>query len=470
MEAHHPSPERQPTVAHQQQLQPASTSELPPSDAPTLQSPSATDLPPASALELQPPCTPELQPSPERQSYAVSSAYQRATADLESGLASVNAQPLLPPPSLRKRCLRGTSPHVESEGICGASNPGSSSSEEPDDINDEDWSTAESAEEYEEVAVDSGGDDSGEEDICVNLIEVDVNLKVTDLIRVDNCERRCLDGKARELESLVCSISQMTKLEKMTSVYSMLGVLMQTDTVQRRRVIKFLLAQVHMGVLNRIDYKFFVKGHTKNSCDRGFGHIRKFVSRQDCWTLGQVVSAVRDSATSNRTVHISCDDGFFKGYKSLVKELYKNLTGVQQYQWFEMDASQPGMVDCRKSPSADAEEQYLRRKVDGILTENTKVARMFEHFLESLSVPGVNTEKKYTMHYVVRPYVPEEFRGDEIYAALSKEQDDSAKAAKQSRHQHPAAMALTAKENLDQRGRGVQEEEEEATVAKKKPR
>nr|KAE8923056.1 hypothetical protein PF009_g26688 [Phytophthora fragariae] len=135
-----------------------------------------------------------------------------------------------------------------------------------------------------------------------------------------------------------------------------------------------------------------------------------------------------------------------------------------------MDASQPGMVDCRKSPSADAEEQYLRRKVDGILTENTKVARMFEHFLESLSVPGVNTEKKYTMHYVVRPYVPEEFRGDEIYAALSKEQDDSAKAAKQSRHQHPAAMALTAKENLDQRGRGVQEEEEEATVAKKKPR
>ncbi|KAE9005137.1 hypothetical protein PF005_g5600 [Phytophthora fragariae] len=196
MEAHHPSPERQPTVAHQQQLQPASTSELPPSDAPTLQSPSATDLPPASALELQPPCTPELQPSPERQSYAVSSAYQRATADLESGLASVNAQPLLPPPSLRKRCLRGTSPHVESEGICGASNPGSSSSEEPDDINDEDWSTAESAEEYEEVAVDSGGDDSGEEDICVNLIEVDVNLKVTDLIRVDNCERRCLDGKA----------------------------------------------------------------------------------------------------------------------------------------------------------------------------------------------------------------------------------------------------------------------------------
>eukprot|EP00644_Phytophthora_capsici_P005657 jgi/Phyca11/97799/e_gw1.2.1204.1 len=33
-------------------------------------------------------------------------------------------------------------------------------------------------------------------------------------------------------------------------------------------VIKFLLAQVDMGRLKHIDYKFFVKGHTKNSCDR----------------------------------------------------------------------------------------------------------------------------------------------------------------------------------------------------------
>ncbi|KAE9047477.1 hypothetical protein PR002_g1014 [Phytophthora rubi] len=230
-------------------------------------------------------------------------------------------EPLSPPPSLRKRCLRGTSPHVESEGIRGASNPGSSSSEEPDDSNDEDWSTAESAEEDEEVTVDSGGDDSGEEDISINLIE---------------CTMKC--------------------------------------------------------------------------------------------------------------------------------------TRVQQYQWFGMDASKPGMVECRKSPSADADEQDLRRKVDGILTENTKVARMFEHFLEPLPVPGVNTEKKYTMHYVVRPYVPEEFRGDEIYAAFSNEQDDSAKAAMQSRRQHRAAMALPAKENLDQRGCGVQEEEDEDPVAKKKPR
>ncbi|KAG3160340.1 hypothetical protein PC128_g21130 [Phytophthora cactorum] len=30
----------------------------------------------------------------------------------------------------------------------------------------------------------------------------------------------------------------------------------------------FLLAQVDMGIFEHVDYKFFVKGHTKNSCDR----------------------------------------------------------------------------------------------------------------------------------------------------------------------------------------------------------
>ncbi|GMF15537.1 unnamed protein product [Phytophthora fragariaefolia] len=94
---------------------------------------------------------------------------------------------------------------------------------------------------------------------------------------------------------------------------------------------------------------------------------------------------------------------------------------------------------------------------------------MFEHFLEPLPAAPVNAEKNYTMHNVVRPYVTEEFRDDEIYAALSKEQDDSAKAAKQSRRQHRVAMVIAAKENQDKRSRGVRSEEDEAPMAKAKP-
>ncbi|GMF15535.1 unnamed protein product [Phytophthora fragariaefolia] len=208
MEAHRSIPEHQSTAAQQQELQPSSAPELPPPSDPEQQStgtqpPCAPELPPATPHEPQTSCTPEQQLS------SVSSLHQDAPTDVEPDLASVDSQPLFPPLSR------------------------SFAIEELADSNDEDWSTAESAEEDEEVTADSEGDDSAEADISINLIDVNVNQKVTRLIKADNCERRCMQGKTHELEYLVCSVSQMTKSEKLTSVYSMIGVLMQTDTVQR---------------------------------------------------------------------------------------------------------------------------------------------------------------------------------------------------------------------------------------------
>ncbi|KAK1942396.1 hypothetical protein P3T76_005895 [Phytophthora citrophthora] len=184
---------------------------------------------------------------------------------------------------------------------------------------------------------------------------------------------------------------------------------------KNNHVIKFLLAQVHMGIFERVDYKFFVKGHTKNSCDRGFGHIRKHVARQDCWILDDIVSAVNDSATTNTTVHISRGNTFFKSYKPLVAELYKTLVGVHQYQIFTAVQDQPGVVLCRKGPDNEPVVQDLRRKVDGRLTEPEKVTRKFTHFLEDLSPPPRNTEKMLELHSKIGPYLPEEHQENWIY-------------------------------------------------------
>ncbi|ETO75436.1 hypothetical protein F444_08947 [Phytophthora nicotianae P1976] len=167
-----------------------------------------------------------------------------------------------------------------------------------------------------------------------------------------------------------------------------------TGQNKNNHVIKLFLALVHMGVLERVDYKFFVKGHTKNSCDRGFGHIRKHVSRQDCWTMDHIISAVNNSAISYTTVHISHGNAFFKSYKPVVTELYKNLTGVQQYQVFSMAKDQPSIVVCRKGPDCEATSQGLWRRVDGVVTEDIKVDRMFTHFLEDLSSLPLNSEKQ----------------------------------------------------------------------------
>ncbi|OWY94501.1 hypothetical protein PHMEG_00035740 [Phytophthora megakarya] len=117
---------------------------------------------------------------------------------------------------------------------------------------------------------------------------------------------------------------------------------------KNNNVVRFLLAQVQMGTLDHVDYKFF------------------------------------DSAASNTTVHISRGNDFFKSYKPLVAELYKKLSGIQQYQFFSMNAQQPGVVQCRKGPNDAPVLQDLRRKIDGRLTESDNARRKLTHFLEDL--------------------------------------------------------------------------------------
>ncbi|KAK1942612.1 hypothetical protein P3T76_006111 [Phytophthora citrophthora] len=182
---------------------------------------------------------------------------------------------------------------------------------------------------------------------------------------------------------------------------------------KNNHVIKFLQAQVHMGVFERVEYKFFVKSIQK------LFHIRKHVARQDCWILDDIIFAANDSATTNSTMHISRGNTFFKSYKPLVAELYKTLVGVHLYHIYTAVQDQPGVVLCRKGPDNEPAVQDLRRKVDGRLTEPEKVTRMFTHFLENLSPPPCNTEKMLELHSKIGPYVPEEHQENWIYAAPS---------------------------------------------------
>ncbi|EGZ29605.1 hypothetical protein PHYSODRAFT_323110 [Phytophthora sojae] len=125
----------------------------------------------------------------------------------------------LPSSYTNHRCARLLAPTSVLTRVPGSARPPCtfrSESEEPDDSNDEDSSIAESTAEDGEVTGDSEvieDDEPADEDTSINLIEVDLHQKVTSLIRTDKYD------KVREL----------------MTVYSMLGALMQMDTVERHR-------------------------------------------------------------------------------------------------------------------------------------------------------------------------------------------------------------------------------------------
>ncbi|POM74306.1 LOW QUALITY PROTEIN: Hypothetical protein PHPALM_8764 [Phytophthora palmivora] len=201
-------------------------------------------------------------------------------------------------------------------------------------------------------------------------------------------------------------------------------------------VVKMLLALTHMEDLDTVNLKFFVKGHTKNAVDRGFGHMRKHLARLDVWTMDQLLEAVNEASTTSALVHIPNENTIFKTYRHIVKDAYKDLKDAQKYKIFSMQASLPGVVSCRKGPNTTTVNQDLRRKYDGILTDSTRVHVLFTSDLKPLSNPPLNTEKLMQIYTKVRPYVPEEFADDPMYTASSKQQEQSANALKRARAKH----------------------------------
>jgi hypothetical protein len=195
-------------------------------------------------------------------------------------------------------------------------------------------------------------------------------------------------------------------------------------------VVRMLLTLTHMSDVEAISLKFFVKGHTKNAVDRGFGHLRKHISRVDLWTMGQLLDAVNDASA---LVHIPKENNIFKEYREVVDDAYKKLKDIQKFQIFSMHEDKPGVVTCKKSPDAAGVDQDLRRKYDGIVTDGTRVRVLFETDLAALPNPPPNSEKIQTIYNKVRRYVPEEFRDDPMYDPPNDEDERKAKEIQKAR-------------------------------------
>ncbi|OWZ00918.1 hypothetical protein PHMEG_00027791 [Phytophthora megakarya] len=85
---------------------------------------------------------------------------------------------------------------------------GEEDADEPDDSDDEDWSDSEDVEADGVVTGESAGSEAEEVGISINLFDIDLQQQVACLISADKCKRRCLEGKAKELEWLTYTTSR----------------------------------------------------------------------------------------------------------------------------------------------------------------------------------------------------------------------------------------------------------------------
>ncbi|DAZ93839.1 TPA: hypothetical protein N0F65_009347 [Lagenidium giganteum] len=101
-------------------------------------------------------------------------------------------------------------------------------------------------------------------------------------------------------------------------------------------VVKLFVLHAQIRCLKRTHLKVFVRDHTKNSCNRGFGHIKR------------------------KLLHV----GDLYDFNNPLYELYKNLPAIQKYQIFSVSSASPGMVFCQESPESYTHSFDIRRAYD----------------------------------------------------------------------------------------------------------
>ncbi|KAF1321211.1 hypothetical protein FI667_g12043, partial [Globisporangium splendens] len=144
-------------------------------------------------------------------------------------------------------------------------------------------------------------------------------------------------------------------------------------------LIWYLLFLVEHGVLQTACLKFFMKGHTKNACDRGFGHVKRHMAKAACWDIHTLIKAVEESATSIQAINLDATEQPFWSFKTYFQPRYKKSTAQ----------------DDTSAPTA----------------ETSTMAAFGETWrsIPKADDPPLNPEKQLDLFRKIRPFEPPEF-------------------------------------------------------------
>lgn len=195
-------------------------------------------------------------------------------------------------------------------------------------------------------------------------------------------------------------------------------------------LVWYLRFLVDTEILREASLKFLVKGHTKNQCDRGFGHIKRHVLRNEAWIVSDLVNLVEQSASSNEAISLEDEGRAFNDFREFLSSYYKKLDGIQKYQLFRMVSGNRGAVECARESTLEVTTINLQLpKVNYAFLLSTPKPSLWDK-LRVVKRPSINAEKESDFHKKIGPYVPPEHREHPFYRKPPPEIEAAAKEIK----------------------------------------
>lgn len=161
-------------------------------------------------------------------------------------------------------------------------------------------------------------------------------------------------------------------------------------------VIAYLCWRVMTGRHCEIELCMQIPGHTRCLIDSGFEEIRELYRRSDIDSLGQFITLVNSSASSNEAVPYN-NSWQWRNWKEFLSTFYCPVTNIRKYHHFRFSSSEPWYVFVKER--IDFEEKYINVKKKG--------SPQFEATgMPALIHPaGMTRERQHYLYRNVRPYV-----------------------------------------------------------------
>ena len=118
-----------------------------------------------------------------------------------------------------------------------------------------------------------------------------------------------------------------------------------------------------------------IPGHTKFKCDGSFGLVKKLYRKTTVNCVNDIVEVVKKSSTTGLNKAQRYDNGKAFQYLDLNSVLgifFKKLSGLQKYQHFFFEATNPGIVKAQMVANGACTEFNLLKARKASVSEITK--------------------------------------------------------------------------------------------------
>ena len=161
----------------------------------------------------------------------------------------------------------------------------------------------------------------------------------------------------------------------------------------------YLMYRTMTGLHRKIEYSFTVVGHTKFSCDRAFGVLKKKPNLTELWTLYDIVDTVYKSGECNHPELVGFHDGRVAvktyNWSEKLSLFFKKIDNITTFHHFKFDSEQPGIVECYTSLESEPTVLNLLKK---------KIPENLHEMPEIISPAGFSEERSNYLFNDIREY------------------------------------------------------------------